>query len=60
MARVVLELLPGRELAWERKRRMEKPPATPVVSLGLGFRVGLSFRFRLELRVRLMVSVRVS
>ena len=38
----------------------KRPPATPEVSLGLGFRVTLGFRVRLRVRVRIRVSVRVS
>ena len=38
----------------------KRPPATPEVSLELGFRVTLGFRVRLRVRVRVSVSVRVS
>jgi len=34
-------------------------PATPEISLGLGFRVTLGFRVRLRVRVRITVTVSI-
>ena len=37
----------------------KRPPATPEVSLGLGFRVMLGFRVRLKFRVRITVTMSI-
>ena len=37
----------------------KRPPATPEVSLGLGFRVTLGFRVRHRVRVKITVTVSI-
>ena len=39
--------------------RGKRPPATPEVSLGLGFSVRLGFRVRLRVRVRIRLTVSI-